>query len=274
VAATPPGYGQPLPPYGYYAPAVDYERTKRIDRTKTGILLILIGTLIYWIPLIGIIGYLLIFIGVILVILGRKAFGAAHARNAVLSVVIFIVGVIVVAVVAIIAVLPSVASIITPGGGVSLTPAFYASAQSAGLLGAIAGAIVIGMAEVLFTYALQAAKGRMFLWAAYGANLVLSVAAYVFLGPIYNAAVTQAEYNSAYAQQNAFQLLNVIPALFFAVADYFAWSRISRGEVPERPGGPIAPPPATPPPYPPQSPPSQPQQTPPPSGPAPPINPH
>src|SRR5213592_907352 len=61
--------------------AWDAERRKQIDRTKTGVLLLLIGTLIGWLPIIGVLGGLLVLIGAILVILGRKAFGAAHSRN-------------------------------------------------------------------------------------------------------------------------------------------------------------------------------------------------
>src|SRR5256885_13761663 len=62
--------------------AWDAERRKQIGRTKTGVLLLLVGTLISWLPIpIGALGALLILIGAILVILGRKAFGAAHSRN-------------------------------------------------------------------------------------------------------------------------------------------------------------------------------------------------
>src|SRR5881396_1254279 len=75
--------------------AWDAERRKQIDRTKTGVLLLLIGTLIGWLPYIGVIGFILIFVGAILVILGRKAFGAAHSRNVFLSILLFIVGIVI-----------------------------------------------------------------------------------------------------------------------------------------------------------------------------------
>jgi hypothetical protein len=256
--------------------AADYERTKQIDRTKTGVLLLLVGTLLSWVPLIGVIGYLLIFIGVILVILGRKAFGRVHARNAVLSVVIFVVGIIALVVVALIALWPTILASISAGGTLNPTPAFYASAQNAALLGSIAAAVVVGLAELLFTYALQATAGRMFLWAAYGANLALSVAIYLILSPVFGAVVSQADLNNAAAQLTTYQLMNVVPAMLFVAADYLAWSRISRGEIPARPGMPSAVPPAMPPSYPrpsPPTPPQQPPQAPPPSGPAPPTNP-
>ncbi len=257
--AAPPGYA----PYG--APA-DYDRTKRIDRTKTGILLLLIGSLLSWVPFISIVADLLLLLGAIFVILGRKAFGATHARNVVLSIVLFLVGLLVVAGVAVVAALSSIGSIVGPGGAVNITPAFLAATANASLLGAILSAIILGIAEVLFTYALQAQTGRLLLWAAYGANIALAIALYLILSPLYAAVVTTAQYDSAAAAQETYAILTVIPALIFAAADYLAWSRISRGEIPAPAAAPagLPPVPPSPPPMPPQAPPS---------GPAPPMNP-
>lgn len=272
AAAVP--YGAPPPAYVPYPTAVDYERTKRIDRTKTGVLLLLIGSLLTAVPLIGAIGDLLIFIGAILVILGRQAFGRAHARNVIVSIILFAIGILVVIVVTLILILPSVGTIVGPGGTVTLTPAFQASTMVAGLLAGIVSAIIIGIAEVLFTYALQAQNGKILLWAAYGANIALAIALYVILTPLYNAVVTTADLNAATTTQQTYTLLAAIPALLFAGADYLAWSRISRREIPA-PGPALTPvgmPPVTPPQAPPGNPP-MPPQAPPPGGPAPPMNP-
>src|SRR2546428_23791 len=69
--AAPPMYAAP----GAYPGAMpglpsawDAERRKQIDRTKTGLLLLLIGGLISWIPIVGIFGGLLSLIGAILAI--------------------------------------------------------------------------------------------------------------------------------------------------------------------------------------------------------------
>ncbi len=264
--AAPPAYAAPAG-YAPYPGSFDYERGKRVERTKTGVLLLLIGSLLTWVPVVSIFAYILILIGVILVILGRKAFGPAHSRNILLSIILFIVGIIVVVAVTVAYVLPGVISSIGPGGTVNLTPAFYASAANAGLLAGIVGAIIIGIAEVLFTYALQAPNGRILLWAAYGANLALSVVLWVILSPLFSAVVTQTDYDSAAAAQQTYALLSVIPALLFAVADYLAWARINRKEIP----APSPAPPVMPPMMPPAAPPMPPQA--PPSGPAPPVNP-
>src|SRR5881628_1883343 len=103
-AGTPAPSGAPpmYPAPGAYGGAMpglpsawDVGRRKQIDRTKTGLLLLLIGGLISWIPIIGLLGGVLLLVGAILVILGRKAFGSTHARNVVLAIVLFFVGIII-----------------------------------------------------------------------------------------------------------------------------------------------------------------------------------
>ncbi|HYM38591.1 MAG TPA: zinc-ribbon domain-containing protein [Thermoplasmata archaeon] len=261
VYAVGPGYPSP----GYYPSPVDYERTKQVDRTKTGVLLLLIGTLLSWIPFgISIIGYLMLFIGAILVILGRKAFGEPHPRNVLFSIVLFIVGCVVFLGVVIVAAISSIAGTLGPGGTVTITPSFEAASFSATLLGLIVFAIVVGIAEVLFTYALQIQTGRLLLWAAYGASIVLAILVYLIAAPVAATVVTSADYDAVVALASGYQLLNVIPVALFAAADYLAWSRINRGEIPKAAGPGVPPMPS---PYagmPPQAPPT---------GPAPPLNP-
>src|SRR5207247_2669532 len=91
VAAGP----QP-PPHPYYAYTAAYwenQRAGRIDNTKTGLLLLMIGLLIAWIPFIGAVGGIIALVGALLVILGREAFGQEHARNVILSIILFFVGI-------------------------------------------------------------------------------------------------------------------------------------------------------------------------------------
>src|SRR5207248_3037375 len=95
---------------------MEAERHTQISRTKTGVLLLLIGTLIGWLPVIGIVGAILIFVGAILVILGRKAFGAAHSRNVFLSILLFIVGIVIGAVAVISQAVGTFVAAMFPGG--------------------------------------------------------------------------------------------------------------------------------------------------------------
>ncbi len=276
AAGAPPGYAPPyavppMPAYTYGASPWAYERTKQVDRTKTGILLLLIGSLLSWIPYgISLVGWLLLLIGAILVILGRKAFGPTHARNVVISIVLFFVGIIVAVVVAVIAFLSVLSGFI--GSGSVPTAAALQSAMTAVLVGGIAGAVILGIAEVLFTYALQNQTGRILLWAAYGASIALNVAVFIIISPRMGSLLNTADFDALSAEVSTISLLSVIPTALFVAADYLAWSRINRGEIPEpMPGAPLAPgvPPAWNPPSPPPSPPA----SPPPSGPAPPMNP-
>lgn len=255
-----------MPAYGYAGSPWAYERTKQIDRTKTGIFLLLIGTLLSWIPIISLIGYVLLLVGAILVILGRKAFGPTHSRNVIISIVMFFLGIVVAVVVVVIAVFSNLSGFIGPGGVPQ--PAALVSALGAALIGGIVGAAIIGIAEVLFTYALQNPIGRVLLWAAYGANVALSVVIFAIISPQLSSILSTGDYNRLAGQQGTLQLLGVIPTALFAAADYLAWSRISHGEIPAPPAAPPMAPTA-PPPWNPPSPPT----SPPPSGSAPPINP-
>src|SRR3989454_2908412 len=247
-AGTPPPSGAP-PMYaapGAYGGAMpglpsawDAERRKQIDRTKTGLLLLLIGGLISWIPLIGIVGGLLLLIGAIFVIIGRKAFGSTHARNVVIAIVLFFVGIIIGIIAGVLfaaAVFSAIASQNPAALGAALGSAFNTL-----LVGAIIAAVVSGIASVLFTYALQKQTGKMLLWAGYAANLAISIAVFAIIGPLIANAVNQATSGGTYnpapivalqGQLSALGYLSVIPALLFAGATYLAWSRVSHGEIP------------------------------------------
>src|SRR2546422_3394852 len=93
----PPVFSMPQqPPYPYYGSAAGYwehHLAGKIDNTKTGLLLLVIGLAISWIPFIGAIGGLVALIGALLVILGREPFGREHARNTILALVFFFVGI-------------------------------------------------------------------------------------------------------------------------------------------------------------------------------------
>lgn len=245
--AAPPGYPAP---YGYGPSPWEYERTKQIDRTKTGILLLLVGSLLSWVPIANIIGYLLLFIGAILVILGRRVFGNVHARNVIVSLVLVILGF----AAEFIAGLGFAASIAPALIGGTVTQEAVQNAFNILLIGGLAGAVILGIAEVLFIYALQNPTGKVLLWSAVAASIILQIVSILVVS---SALVAQLpaifsggtpDVNAILALQGeASQLayLSVIPAALFAAADYLAWSRINRGEVPaqpQAPGMPAAPP--------------------------------
>ncbi|MGQ0798242.1 MAG: zinc ribbon domain-containing protein, partial [Methanobacteriota archaeon] len=173
---APPMYGPPTAPmpFVYGPPPWEMERRKQIDRTKTGILLLLIGTLLGWIPIIGVIGGLLVLIGVILVILGRKAFGAAHSRNVIVSLVLFILGFVGAFSLGFWFALAILS--LPPGSPAAVVAEAVRSAFNTLLVGTIIVTAISSIGSILFTYALQTQPGRILLFAGYGANLAISIA--------------------------------------------------------------------------------------------------
>lgn len=268
-AGTTSGYP---PPTGYAAipPAVDYKRQEHVDRTRTGLLLLMLGALLGWVPFgISLIGVVLSLIGAILVILGRKAFGGEHTRFVLVAIVLFFVGILINFVAGIALGL----AVVSAALGTAPTAASLESAVNVLLIGSILAAIVGGLAQVLFTSSIQNPPGRVLLFAGYGAQVALQAVIFLLISPLLAAMLAAAFASGTYdpvplatlqAQISTWQVFAVIPDLLFAGAYYLAWSRVSRGEIPEgtaaSPGG--------------LSVPQPPPQAPPPSGPAPPINPN
>jgi len=222
--------------------AWDAERRKQIDRTKTGILLLLIGTLISWLPIIGALGGLLVLIGAILVILGRKAFGPAHSRNVIVSILLVILGLIIVAAATIILVFGTVASII-PGN--QPTQGAITSTFNNFLIILIVGVIVTGLATLFFTYAIQNQMGRMLLLGGYAVNVVIQIATFVIVSQAIGAIVAAMFPGGTYSPTQAtiaiadfsarvqtLGYLAAIPALIYVAAYYMVWNRINKGEIP------------------------------------------
>jgi hypothetical protein len=233
----------PAPAYGQGSPSpYDQERQKQIDRTRTGVFLLLVGTLLGWIPIVQYFGYLLILIGAILVILGRKAFGATHARNVMISILVFFLTIIIVVVGAIILGFTIAAGFV--GGGVLARDALQSALTNFLIIYAIAG-VVGGLASLFFTYALQNQTGKRLLLGGYVASVVTSIAIIaVVIGsvPEFVAAACPSgacDQNATYAATSSFQgrvgawgLLSVIPSLLYAGAYYLVWNRVKKGEIP------------------------------------------
>jgi MFS family permease len=255
------------PPWYAYSPPASYnlERSTQIDRTKTGLLLLIIGALLVPVPYITYIGSILVLIGAILVILGRKAFGPSHSRNAIWSIIVYVVGIAIIAIGAIAFLLElGIARIETRNGTITspqLSQALTSSFQTL-LVAAAVGGAVIGIAQVLFTYAIQNRNGRIILWAGYASSLAIGISEAVIIGQSVSDAVAQSIGAGTYDptplqnlqnQLSAIGLLGLIPAALYAGALYLVWTRIGRGELPPTtpPVSPIPTPPSMTPPPPP-----------------------
>lgn len=208
-------------------------------------MLLLIGVLLTPIPYVNFVGDILLLIGAILVIVGRKAFGPTHSRNTIWSIIVFVLGIAVIiagSVVFAVAVASATISSITNG-----TPNTTAISQSLSssfnllLILAVVGGAILGVAEVLFTYGLQKQTGKILLWTAYAAALAVSIVTFLIISPLITNAASQAFSGTTYnpaafsnlqSQEQVLELLNFIPAIIYAIAIYMARSRIQNGELP------------------------------------------
>jgi hypothetical protein len=195
--------------YGYVASYYETARATAIDRTKTGLLLLVIGFVISWVPIVGAVGVILALVGAILVILGRHPFGPDHARNLLLSIIIFVIAAAVIVVAAIFAVFEQL--LFFPPGGPLVPASFFGGFFFAVLI----GIAIFGIAEVLFTYALQTSSGRILLLCGYASTLSTSSLTFFVLNNLPNASV-----------------ISIIPALMYGYAYYLARERIVHGEIP------------------------------------------
>lgn len=194
------------------------------------------------IPIIGLLGRILAIIGAILVILGRDAFGKPHSDYVWISIGLYIAGIIIVFVSAFafgIAVFQAART----GGTAGLADALSSDFNTL-LVGAFIGAAVIGVANVLFTYALQKPVGRALLWTAYVGSLALGIYTLSVIGSQISSAVqaafaggtfNRAPLDDLQNQASNLRLLGIIPNIIYAAAYYSAWSRISKAEIPPPP---------------------------------------
>ncbi len=222
----PPPLYAPEPPAAAYIPG-DVVRDR--ERTVTGLLLLVIGFALSWIPFITFIGSILAFIGIIFVILGRGGYGDEHRRNVVIGGLLFflvLIATVVLAVWFIAALLSAIT--VTPG---STTFTVSNSAIQNDFLVFFVGAAVLGilgsLSRVILVYSLSDRTTRMMLWAAFAISVVFSVLVLVILYPQITTAISQATSGSTpnsgpltslQTQATELGLINVLPTLLFAWA--------------------------------------------------------
>lgn len=184
----------------------------------------MIGSLISWVPFVNFVGGIVILIGAILVIVGREAFGHEHDRNVIIAIIIFVVGIGVAIVAFFVALLTAIS---TAGTGFTTgQPTIFS------LVGLVAGA-VFGIAEVIFTYALQNSNGRILLWSAYILSLVLGTVNAIIVQPLITSTGGLAIFTSGLFLLT--DLLALPAAVIYGLTFYMAHQRIVHGEIPPRP---------------------------------------
>jgi hypothetical protein len=212
----PPGWYTANPYYAYTAAYYEAQRREQVERTGTGLLLIAIGFFLSWVPIISYIGDLVAFIGALLVILSRRAFGPKHARNVFWSIIVFVVG-IASAVVSIF-----IASLLVSNALVSTStfgdPYLY--------VGTV-WEVFLGLIVVLFVYELELTTGRILLWVAYTGGIVTTIVN-TFITSTVNSGITTNFLGSLFLAG----LISLIPAVLNGLAYLLARERIVHGEIP------------------------------------------
>jgi len=218
----------------------DYQEMTAIGRTKNGLLLLAVSGLLGPFPILNYLGGILAIVGAVLMILGRGAFGDAHSRNVVLSVVIYIVGLVILFIIGASFAL-SIASIELSGANGASAAAAISSSFNDLLTGAIVVGAVLGVATILFTYAIQSRTGRILLLAGYVSSLLIGIMVFSIIGPQLSTVVSNSiatrnvDRSGIDALQSEIQLLrflNFIPGIIYAVAYYLLWDRIDMGDIP------------------------------------------
>ena len=214
---------QPYYQYQYQQPQNAWEvaRTNKINNSLTGLLLLVIGALISWIPFAGAIGGIVGFIGGILVLVGREPFGEDHVRNTTLALIFFIVGITVTISGFFYAVLYGVSSAISGGGSSSVVTLFS-------IIFIIGGAI-FGLSLVLVTYSLQKSPGRTLLWTAFGISIALGLIN-LFILPFSSGGFWTIYFGTGVFLFTGF--LSAVPAAIYGTAFYLARERIVKHEIP------------------------------------------
>ncbi len=236
-------YRQSVPRVDYAQVPPDYQRMRDhqeltdIGRTSNGLLLLAISSLLDPIPYVNYLGGLLALVGAVLMILGRGSFGDAHARNVVLSVVLYVIGLVIGILVAL-SFGFSVAEIQMSGASGSSAAGALSVAFNDLLVGLIITGAIIGIAIIVFTYAIQDRLGRILLLAGYFSSLSVGIFVLSVISAQVTIALQSASLSSAVSslqsQAQLLRLLGFIPGIIYATAYYRVRQRVERGELPSR----------------------------------------
>jgi hypothetical protein len=197
------------------------------DRTVTGLLLLVIGIALSWIPYISFIGFILALIGIILVILGRRAYGPEHHRYVVVGGVLFVIAILATVGLTIGLVVALIGQVTVTGSSVSLASGALQSDFEAFFIGAAVVGILGGLSRVILVYGLSDRTTRILLWAGFAVSVALSLIVLLVLYPQIVTAVNQATSGSTInntpltnlqTESTLLGLSNVLPALLFAWA--------------------------------------------------------
>ncbi|MFZ0831023.1 MAG: zinc ribbon domain-containing protein [Thermoplasmata archaeon] len=211
------------------------------DRTRTGLLLMIIAFAILWIPYVGDIGSLMGLIGVVFRFLGRTGFTDLHHRLATLGSAAVLVALLLGIGVVIWFVAAVVSAATAPGETlVALGAAFRSDLVTLFVVVLVTSGIG-GLGYVALPYALADRTTRIVLWVAFGASLLIAILNFAILWPeISNAIVaatsgvspTSAPITALDGKSTLLGTLQVGPDLMFLLAYYQTRAQIPKPPAP------------------------------------------
>lgn len=202
---------------------------RAFDRTKNGLLMVVAALAMSWIPYIKYIGDLLMFIGAILIILGRIAFSKRHERFVVISILIYITSIIAIAVEGVILVLSLLQSASNATAFVSTMSGFLVTTIVLGAYG--------NLSYLTLVWNISTRNTQRLLLLAYAVGIVITVINYFLVMGVVNTYAAAASHNANQAISNllshisTLELLDGFPFMLLAFAYYWVYAGIVSGAI-------------------------------------------
>ncbi len=194
------------------------------NHTWTGLRLMVIGFLLFWVPYISYVGALLLLGGVMFLWFGRRAFAESHRRWVARGTVLLLLGLIGLLTVEVLFDLRL--SSLTAQSGLSASTALAILQQDLDffVLGTFAFTVVCALGFVALPYGRADGLSRGILWAAFGASFVLSVVEFSTIWSEFTAVITDAQMGvvnttpltDIQGQLLWFSIFSVVPYALFA----------------------------------------------------------
>jgi hypothetical protein len=211
-------------------PALPVDALRGQARSRTGLLLMIVGFILSVIPLVSIVSIFPIIIGVIMVYMGAGAFGRTHRQFVKWSIILWTLIFLAIVVIAFVGIGQMVLLYVKGASAEELAPLWT------NLTVALAAAVsALAIPHILITYMLQDRTGRIVLWGALVAHVAAVLVIAWLVLPLMNlfiSAIRDGVENVVLLFEDpAVQLALVLPSLLWAVAYYLAYRRVASGKV-------------------------------------------
>lgn len=179
--------------------------------------------------IIGGIGGIIVFIGAILFLIGRKEFNEKHQRFVIYAVILVVMNIIVITVLAVIGIFINIAA-----GGTDFSSSI--------VLPTLTGAILGGLVYIFALYELEDEKGRYLLYISYIVSIIIAVVIVFYtmgeLSDYLNEVISTENQPTNFSSTMAFtsrlsniSVLSVISNILWAIAVYIPYKRIKDGDL-------------------------------------------